>query len=50
LKASQYDCIIARITTKDAQTWRPSHTQLAPGELGCSAGIALGSEFNTYPH
>lgn len=50
LQATQYDCIIARVTAKDVQIWRPSHTQLAPGELGCSAGIALGSEFNTYPH
>lgn len=50
LKASQYDCIVVRITKKDVQLWRPSHTQLAPGELGCSAGIALGPEFKTYPH
>jgi len=50
LRASQYDCVIARITTKDVRLWRPSHTQLAPGELDCSAGIALTTGFGTYPH
>ncbi|NMO49659.1 hypothetical protein HH310_00370 [Actinoplanes sp. TBRC 11911] len=50
LRATQYDCIIIRITTKDVQLWRPSHTQLSPGELPCSAGLALGPEFKTYPH
>jgi hypothetical protein len=50
LRATQYDCVVARVTSKGAQLWRPSHTQLAPGELGCSATIALSSEFGTYPH
>jgi hypothetical protein len=50
LRASQYDCVVARVTAKGVQLWRPSHTQLAPGELGCDAGLALSSEFNTSPH
>jgi hypothetical protein len=50
LRATQYDCIVARVTSQGAQLWRPSHTQLAPGELGCSAGIALSREFGTNPH
>jgi hypothetical protein len=51
LRASQYDCIIARVTAPgDVKLWRPSHTQLSPGELDCSAGLALSGEFNTYPH
>lgn len=48
LRATQDDCIVARVTSAGAQLWRPSHIQLAPGELGCSAGIALSSEFRTY--
>jgi hypothetical protein len=49
--ASQYDCIIARVAgSGDVTLWRPSHTQLAPGELSCSAGLALSGEFNTSPH
>jgi hypothetical protein len=51
LRAGQYDCIVARVTAPgDAKLWRPSHTQLAPGELDCLAGLALSSEFNTHPH
>jgi hypothetical protein len=51
LRASQYDCVIARVTAPGKVTlWRPSHTQLAPGELDCSAGLALSGEFNTSPH
>jgi len=51
LRASQYDCIIARVAAPgDVKLWRPSHIQLAPGELSCSAGLALSSEFNTSPH
>jgi hypothetical protein len=50
LQASQFDCVIARVTSKDVQLWRPSHIQMAPGELNCNASIALGTEFNTYPH
>ena len=51
LSASQYDCVVARVAAVgDVTLWRPSQTQLAPGELGCSAGLALSSEFNTSPH
>lgn len=51
LRASQYDCVVARVAAPgDVTLWRPSHTQLAPGELGCSAGLALSGEFNTSPH
>ncbi|MFI6071941.1 hypothetical protein ACIA5C_10165 [Actinoplanes sp. NPDC051343] len=51
LRAGQYDCVVARVTAPGNVTlWRPSHTQLAPGELGCSAGLALSGEFNTSPH
>ncbi|GAB1641951.1 hypothetical protein KRMM14A1259_23740 [Krasilnikovia sp. MM14-A1259] len=51
LRASQYDCVVARVAARgDVTLWRPSHTQLAPGELDCSAGLALSSEFNTSPH
>lgn len=51
LRASQYDCLVARVTAPgDVTLWRPSHIQLAPGELDCSAGLALGSGFNTSPH
>jgi hypothetical protein len=51
LRAGQYDCIIARVTAPgDVKLWRPSHTQLSPGELDCLAGLALGAEFNTSPH
>ncbi|MFI7071071.1 hypothetical protein [Micromonospora sediminicola] len=45
LRASRYDCLLARVDATGAQTWRPSHTQLAPGELSCSAGLALSSQF-----
>ncbi|GHJ16453.1 MULTISPECIES: hypothetical protein [unclassified Micromonospora] len=46
LRASQYDCLLARVgPTGAAETWRPSHVQLAPGELSCSAGLALSSQF-----
>jgi hypothetical protein len=50
LRASQYDCIIARVTARGAELWRPSRIQLAPGELDCSAGLALGPTFGTNPH
>ncbi|MBM7489168.1 hypothetical protein JOD64_000390 [Micromonospora luteifusca] len=50
LRAAQYDCILARVTTKGAELWRPSHTQLAPGELRCAAPTALGSNFGKSPH
>lgn len=50
LRAAQYDCILARVTSAGVETWRPSHTQLAPGELPCAAGVALGSTFGKYPH
>ena len=51
LRGSQYDCIIARVAAPgDVKLWRPSHTQLAPGELDCSAGLAVSSVFNTSPH
>ncbi|GGO31878.1 hypothetical protein GCM10011576_61400 [Micromonospora parathelypteridis] len=50
LRAAQYDCILARVTAKGAELWRPSHTQLAPGELPCAARIALGSNFGKSPH
>ncbi|MFG1678252.1 hypothetical protein [Micromonospora sp. NPDC049282] len=46
LRASQYDCLLARVGPKRAaETWRPSHVQLAPGELSCSAGLAFSSRF-----
>lgn len=51
LRASQYDCIVARVAAVgDVTLWSPSHTQLAPGELNCSAGLALSSDFRTSPH
>ncbi|PWR10887.1 hypothetical protein DKT68_07605 [Micromonospora acroterricola] len=50
LRASQYDCILARVTSKGAELWRPSHTQLAPGEMSCTAETALSSAFGKYPH
>jgi hypothetical protein len=50
LRAAQYDCILARVTSTGAEIWRPSHTQLAPGELSCTAGVALSSTFGKYPH
>ena len=51
LRASQYDCVIARVAAPgDVTLWRPSHTQLAPGELECLAGLALSGEFHTSPH
>jgi hypothetical protein len=50
LRASRYDCVIARVTSKEVRLWRPSHTQLAPGELDCSAGLALTTGFGKYPH
>jgi hypothetical protein len=50
LRASQYDCILARTTSKGAEHWRPSHTQLAPGEMSCTAETALSSAFGKYPH
>lgn len=50
LRAAQYDCLLARVTTAGAALWRPSHTQLAPGELSCSAQTALSGEFGTNPH
>ncbi|MEU4221039.1 hypothetical protein [Actinoplanes sp. NPDC026623] len=50
LRASQYDCIVARVTAQGAELWRPSRIQLAPGELDCSAGLALGTTFGTTPH
>ncbi|MEU4479202.1 hypothetical protein AB0F68_14205 [Micromonospora sp. NPDC023966] len=50
LRAAQYDCLLARVGAKGAETWRPSHTQLAPGELPCTAGTALGSQFGRHPH
>ncbi|WFE53592.1 hypothetical protein [Micromonospora sp. WMMD1155] len=49
LRAAQYDCILARVTAKGAELWRPSHTQLAPGELPCAARIALSSMFGRNP-
>ncbi|MFF5052318.1 hypothetical protein ACFY1S_03915 [Micromonospora sp. NPDC000663] len=49
LRASQYDCLLARVDATGAQTWRPSHTQLAPGELPCSAGTALSGQFGHPP-
>ena len=50
LRASQYDCVVARVAASgDVTLWRPSRTQLAPGELSCSAGLAFSSEFNTSP-
>ncbi|SCG42353.1 hypothetical protein [Micromonospora humi] len=45
LRASQYDCLLARVGPRGAETWRPSHVQLAPGELSCSAGLALSEQF-----
>lgn len=50
LQATQYDCILARITSAGAQLWRPSHTQLAPGEMTCSAGFALSNDFGKSAH
>ncbi|SBV28524.1 hypothetical protein GA0070620_4070 [Micromonospora krabiensis] len=50
LRASQYDCILARITSKGAELWRPAHRQLAPGEMSCTAETALSSAFGKYPH
>ncbi|BFU44676.1 hypothetical protein KRMM14A1004_29130 [Krasilnikovia sp. MM14-A1004] len=51
LRASRYDCVVARVAARGKVTlWRPSHTQLAPGELSCSAGLALSGVFNTSPH
>ncbi|CCH16466.1 hypothetical protein [Micromonospora lupini] len=49
LRASQYDCLLARVDASGAQTWRPSHIQLAPGELPCTAGTALSSQFGHGP-
>ncbi len=50
LRASQYDCILARVTSKGPELWRPSHTQLSPGEMSCTAQTALSSAFGKYPH
>jgi len=49
LRASRYDCLLGRVTPKGAEIWRPSHTQLAPGELPCTSGVALSSLFGKYP-
>ncbi|AEV85484.1 hypothetical protein ACWT_4462 [Actinoplanes sp. SE50] len=51
LRAGRYDCVVARVVARgDVTLWRPSPTQLAPGELDCSAGLAMTSGFNTSPH
>jgi hypothetical protein len=51
LRASQYDCVVARVAAPGRVTlWRPSRTQLAPGELDCSAGLAFSAAFDTSPH
>ncbi|MET8089812.1 hypothetical protein [Micromonospora sp. NPDC005220] len=49
LRAAQYDCILARVTAKGAELWRPAHTQLAPGELPCATWVALSSNFGKGP-
>ncbi|MBO0871676.1 MAG: hypothetical protein J2P15_24250 [Micromonosporaceae bacterium] len=50
LRASQFDCVMARRVGTQAQVWRPSHVQLAPGELSCAALVAAGGEGLQAPH
>jgi hypothetical protein len=50
LRAAQFDCVLARVTASGPELWRPSHTQLAPGELSCTAESALGESFGRSPH
>ncbi|SCF21715.1 hypothetical protein GA0070564_104195 [Micromonospora mirobrigensis] len=50
LRATRYDCLVARVTVDGAQLWRPSRVQLAPGELSCTAGLAFGAQFGRSPH
>ncbi|SBT41938.1 hypothetical protein [Micromonospora auratinigra] len=50
LRAAQYDCLLAQVTAAGVRLWRPSHTQLAPGELPCTTGTALSSAFGRSPH
>ncbi|MFI5931535.1 hypothetical protein [Actinoplanes sp. NPDC051494] len=50
LNASQYDCVLVQVTPDRTSTWRPSHTQLSPGELPCTADVAASDLFGKYPH
>lgn len=48
LRASRYDCAMARVTAGGVDTWRPRRIQLAPGELSCVASEAISGE--NIPH
>lgn len=50
LRASRYDCTLARIKDGRLVVWRPSRIQLAPGELECNALVATGGIGQTPPH
>ena len=50
LKASQYACVLARVTPEKVEVWSPSRVQLAPGELSCNGGTAAGGQGQTPPH
>ncbi|WP_433341728.1 hypothetical protein [Micromonospora sp. CA-111912] len=50
LRASQYDCLLARVEGGRVEVWRPSRVQLAPGELSCTADTAVAGHGRRPPH
>lgn len=40
VRAGRYDCQLGRLQGGVVDVWRPSHVQLAPGELNCTAADA----------
>lgn len=50
LQASQFNCVLARVTPDKVEVWIPSRIQLAPGELSCAGAVAAGGGGQTAPH
>ncbi|MCM0676050.1 hypothetical protein NCC78_15320 [Micromonospora phytophila] len=50
LRASQYDCVLARVVGAKVEVWRPARVQLAPGELSCTADTAAAGMGRRPPH
>ncbi|WP_229401717.1 hypothetical protein [Micromonospora okii] len=50
LRASQYVCLLARVAGGRVEVWRPSRVQLAPGELSCTADVAVAGLGRRPPH
>ncbi|GAA2107003.1 hypothetical protein [Actinomadura alba] len=50
VSAGRYECLMARVSAKDVEAWRPPRVYLQEGEMGCSVEAAAAGLVQRPPH